>query len=296
MTLPPGFQLAPAKINLALHVVGQRADGYHLLDSLVVFTAAGDRVAVAAGGPSLTVTGPFAGGVPADGTNLCLRAAHAVGMDAAITLHKALPVASGIGGGSADAAAVLRALGRVPDRPETLGADVPVCLLSQPALMRGVGEVIIPVSGLPVLHLVLVNPGVALSTPAVFAALQRRHNPPLPDLPAGAGATGLVAWLAACRNDLQPPAIGLAPGIADALDALTAYGALLARMSGSGATCFGVFPDAGAAAAAASFIAAAQPGWWVTATPTLPGLPPSTPRARLPRVTRGMRVRCCVWV
>ncbi len=271
------FELAPAKINLALHVTGRRADGYHLLNSLVVFTAAGDRVAVAAGGPSLTVTGPFAAGVPVDGTNLCLRAAHAVGVDAAITLDKALPVASGIGGGSADAAAVLRALGRVPDRPESLGADVPVCLLSQPALMRGVGEVVIPVPGLPVLHLVLVNPGVGLSTPAVFAALRSRDNPPLPDLPAGADADGLVAWLAGCRNDLQPPAIGLAPGIADALDALTAQGALLARMSGSGATCFGVFPDADAAAAAADLVAAAQPRWWVTPTATLPGLPPADP-------------------
>ncbi len=215
--------------------------------------------------------------MPADGTNLCLRAAHAVGVDAAITLDKALPVASGIGGGSADAAAVLRALGRVPDRPESLGADVPVCLLSQPALMRGVGEVVIPVPGLPVLHLVLVNPGVGLSTPAVFAALRSRDNPPLPDLPAGADADGLVAWLAGCRNDLQPPAIGLAPGIADALDALTAQGALLARMSGSGATCFGVFPDADAAAAAADLVAAAQPRWWVTPTATLPGLPPADP-------------------
>lgn len=275
MTFSPGAHLAPAKINLTLHVVGRRPDGYHLLESLVVFTSVGDRVTVAPGAPSLTVTGPFAAGVPTDESNLCLQAARAVGVDAAITLHKVLPVASGIGGGSADAAAVLRAVGQVPKRPELLGADVPVCLLSRPALMRGVGEIVIPVAGLPVLHLVLVNPGVAVATPAVFAALQHRDNPALPGLPAGADAAGLVAWLAACRNDLQAPATRVAPVIAHALDALAGQGATLARMSGSGATCFGVFPTAAAATRAAAAIATAQPGWWVAPTQTLPGLPPA---------------------
>ena len=267
---------APAKINLALHVTGRRADGYHLLDSLVVFTELGDRVTVAPGTPSLRITGPFADDLPFTGDNLCLRAARSVGADAAITLYKALPVASGIGGGSADAAAVLRALGRRPAAPEALGADVPVCLASVPARMRGLGEIVDPLPGIPALHLVLVNPRVPVSTPEVFRALHRRDNPGLPEPPAGADAALLVEWLKAARNDLQSPAIGLAPVIADALAALADAGAALARMSGSGATCFGIFPDAAAALRAARSIAAARPGWWVVDTRTLPS--PARPR------------------
>lgn len=263
---------APAKINLALHVTGRRADGYHLLDSLVVFTGLGDRVTVAPGPASLSVTGPFADAVPTGEENLCLRALRHVGMQAAVTLEKNLPPASGIGGGTADAAAVLRALGAAPDRPETLGADLPACLLSRPLRMQGVGERITPVA-LPDLHLVLVNPRVETPTPAVFAALDRRDNAPLPDLPALADAAALTGWLSATRNDLQPPALGLRPVIADCLAALSAQGARLARMSGSGATCFGIFADAYAAQGAAQAIAAAQPGWWVRATVTIPGLP-----------------------
>lgn len=267
---------APAKINLALHVTGRRADGYHLLDSLVVFTELGDRVTVAPGPLSLTVTGPFAADLPVDGDNLCLRAARSVGADCAITLHKTLPVASGIGGGSADAAAVLRALLRRPSRPEALGADVPVCLAGIPARMRGVGEVIDPLPGLPALDLVLVNPRVALSTPAVFTALDRRDNPPMPEVPNAPDAAGLTEWLADTRNDLQPAAIRLAPAVAEALSALKAAGARLARMSGSGATCFGIFEGETAAKAAAAAIAAAHPRWWVMATRTLPS--PAAPR------------------
>lgn len=278
---PPGpvpvrDEPAPAKINLALHVTGRRADGYHLLDSLVVFTELGDRVTVAPGTPSLRITGPFADDLPFTGDNLCLRAARSVGADAAITLYKALPVASGIGGGSADAAAVLRALGRRPAAPEELGADVPVCLASVPARMRGLGEIVDPLPGIPALHLVLVNPRVPVSTPEVFRALHRRDNPGLPDPPEGADAALLVEWLKAARNDLQSPAIGLAPVIADALAALADAGAALARMSGSGATCFGIFPDAAAALRAARSIAAARPGWWVVDTRTLPS--PARPR------------------
>ncbi|GLS81730.1 4-diphosphocytidyl-2-C-methyl-D-erythritol kinase [Paracoccus marinus] len=278
---PPGpvpvrDEPAPAKINLALHVTGRRPDGYHLLDSLVVFTELGDRVTVAPGPPSLRITGPFADDLPVTGDNLCLRAARSVGADAAITLYKALPVASGIGGGSADAAAVLRALGRRPAAPEALGADVPVCLASVPARMRGLGEIVDPLPGVPALHLVLVNPRVPVSTPEVFRALRRRDNPGLPDLPAGGDAALLVEWLKATRNDLQPPAIGLAPVIADALAALVDAGAALARMSGSGATCFGIFPDAAAALRAAQSIAAVRPGWWIADTRTLPS--PARPR------------------
>lgn len=263
---------APAKINLALHVTGRRADGYHLLDSLVVFTALGDRVTVAPGPASLSVTGPFADAVPTGEDNLCLRALRHVGAEATVTLDKHLPPASGIGGGTADAAAVLRGLGVTVERPETLGADLPACLLSRPLRMQGMGERITPVD-LPDLHLVLVNPRVEIPTPAVFAALDRRDNASLPDLPALPDAAALVGWLADTRNDLQPPALGLRPVIADCLAALSAQGARLARMSGSGATCFGIFADASAAGGAAQAIAVAQPGWWVRATVTIPGLP-----------------------
>lgn len=267
--------LAPAKINLALHVTGRRADGYHLLDSLVVFTALGDRVQVTpAAETSLTVTGPFADAVPAGADNLCLRALEAVGARAHVVLDKQLPPASGIGGGTADAAAVLRALGRSPARPETLGADLPACLLSRPLRMRGVGELIQPLA-LPVLHLVLVNPRVETPTPAVFAALDRRDGSPLPGPVPAADPETLLRWLAHTRNDLQPPALALRPVIGDCLAALAAQGAQFARMSGSGATCFGVFPDASAAQAAARAILAASPGWWVRPTATLPGLSPA---------------------
>lgn len=263
---------APAKINLALHVTGQRADGYHLLDSLVVFTELGDRVTVKPGPAALAVTGPFADAVPPGEENLCLRALRHVGAEAAVTLDKHLPPASGIGGGTADAAAVLRALGQVPERPEALGADLPACLLSRPLRMQGVGEAVTPVD-LPLLHLVLVNPRVEIPTPAVFAALERRDGTPLPHLPRLADQASLVDWLKDTRNDLQPPATRLQPVIADCLAALATQGAQLARMSGSGATCFGVLADASAAQGAAQAIAAAQPGWWVRATVTIPGLP-----------------------
>ena len=269
----PG-QPAPAKINLALHVTGRRADGYHLLDSLVVFTALGDRVTVSPGALSLTVTGPFADAVPPGDDNLCLRAARMVGAEAAITLEKHLPPASGIGGGTADAAAVLRALGRTPGGPEALGADLPACLLSRPLRMQGVGEVLTPLA-LPPLHLLLVNPRVEVPTPAVFAALDRRDNPGLPPLPAAPDAVALTDWLRRTRNDLQSAAIRLAPVIADTLAALDQAGATFFRMSGSGATCFGIFPDAAAARAAQGRVAAAQPDWWVRATDTIAGLSPA---------------------
>lgn len=272
-------EAAPAKINLALHVTGRRADGYHLLDSLVVFTALGDRVTIEPDGtgPHLEITGPFAGALPVTEDNLCLRAARAIGGTGTITLEKHLPIASGIGGGSADAAAVLRAYGVRPAHPEALGADVPVCLAARPARMRGVGELLDDVPPLPVLPLVLVNPGVAVATPTVFAALGCTDNPPLPDLPAGGALTraALLDWLAGTRNDLEPPALALAPVIATALDALRGAGAAFARMSGSGATCFGIFTDAAAAETARARIAAAHPGWWVAATETLAGAGPA---------------------
>ncbi len=263
-------RLARAKINLALHVTGRRADGYHLLDSLVAFADFGDLITVErAPGLSLTVTGPMGAGLSSGPDNLVVRAAQAMGgAGAAITLEKHLPVASGIGGGSADAAATLLALAELwgCDVPSgravlDLGADVPVCLVGHAARMRGIGEVITPLS-LPPAYVVLVNHGQALSTADVFRTLDRRDNPPLPEPPLFADAQDLAAYLRTCRNDLQAPACALCPGLVSVIAALEAQsGCLLARMSGSGATCFGLFADKSPADAAA--IALSGQGWWV---------------------------------
>jgi len=270
---------APAKINLALHVTGQRSDGYHLLDSLVAFVDLGDQIIAApAVQSSLTVTGPFAEGVPADGTNLVLKAAALAGRPMALTLDKHLPPASGIGGGSADAAATLRAAARLGIQPVTadqalsLGADVPVCLRSKPVRMSGIGEGLTPVV-MPALHLVLVNPRVEVSTPEVFARLERKDNMPMPDkLPRWPDTLAFVDWLSTQRNDLERPAVKLVPEIAAALAALAlAPKVQMVRMSGSGATCFGLFEDRLSADAAAAQMAASNPWWWVKSASTLPG-------------------------
>lgn len=264
---------APAKINLSLHVTGRRADGYHLLDSLVVFAAFGDKIQIHPGPLSLTITGPFASGLATADDNLCLQAARLAGGIGAITLHKNLPVASGIGGGSADAAAVLRGFDAYPAQPEVLGADVPVCLAGRPVRMRGLGEILDPIPTLPELALVLVNPGKGLSTPQVFRALASRDNAPMPDqLPDFPDTSTLIDFLRECRNDLEAPAITLMPEIATCLEALRDQGALLARMSGSGATCFGIFPDMASANRAAEIMADAArgQGWWVVATGLAP--------------------------
>lgn len=274
---PELVEHAPAKLNLALHVVGRRADGYHLLDSLVGFGGVGDEVRLSPGPLSLRIDGPFAGGLNADDDNLCLRAARLAGAEAAIRLTKNLPVASGIGGGSADAAAVLRGLARMgyplPDAPETLGADVPVCLLSGAARMQGVGEVVTPLPALPPVPLVLVNPGIGVSTPQVFAAMRCRDNPPLPKIPAFRAMADLVGWLINTRNDLERPARGIVPVIGQVLDALAATGAGFARMSGSGATCFGLYDRPAHASDAAERLK--QHGWWAVtselAPPRAPG-------------------------
>lgn len=270
---------APAKINLCLHVTGRRADGYHLLDSMVVFAGVGDRVsATLADPPSLSVEGPMAAGLSGEGDNLVLRAARAMGVSARIVLEKHLPVSSGIGGGSADAAATLRLLSRLSGRPLpdagavlALGADVPVCLAGRPVRMTGIGEGLAPLPPLPQVWLVLANPGVAVATPAIFRALARADNAPLPrDLPRLKTAAELAAFLTMQRNDLEPPAITLEPVIGRVKAALTAQtGCLIARMSGSGATCFGLFADPLSANAAARAIRAAEPGWWVADAPLL---------------------------
>ncbi|MBA83376.1 MAG: 4-(cytidine 5'-diphospho)-2-C-methyl-D-erythritol kinase [Rhodobacteraceae bacterium] len=257
---------APAKVNLTLHVTGQRADGYHLLDSLVVFADVGDWLTVAPGPMGLRVTGPRAAGVPADARNLAWKAAELMGVPAAITLEKHLPAAAGIGGGSSDAAAVLRALRdqtgqEIPDQGLSLGADLPICVQASVGYMRGIGEQIAPVAGLPKLAAVLVNPGVEVPTGAVFDGLARKDNPPMQPLGDG---VDLIGWLRAQRNDLEPPACAARPVIAQVLEAIGATaGCQLARMSGSGATCFGLYADTAAAEAAAA--ALARPGWWVRA-------------------------------
>nr|WP_073134774.1 4-(cytidine 5'-diphospho)-2-C-methyl-D-erythritol kinase [Roseomonas rosea] len=271
-------ELAPAKINLHLHVTGRRADGYHLLDSLVVFAGAADEVMVEPGeGHSLRLGGPEAGALAAEPDNLVLRAARllaeAAGRDlpgAALLLEKRLPVASGIGGGSADAAAALRALNRfwglgmagpaLEALALRLGADVPVCVASRPTRMQGVGEVLSAAPGLPAFGMVLANPRVSLATPGIFAARTGPFSPPAV-LPARwADAAALAEALRALRNDLEPPAISLCPPIAGVLEALSALpGALMARMSGSGATCFALFADAAAAEHAAMLL---PPAWW----------------------------------
>lgn len=267
-------EAAPAKINLALHITGHRSDGYHLLDSLVVFADAGDAVCVRrADAVSLTVTGPMAEGVPEGADNAVLRAAALMGVTATITLEKHLPTAAGIGGGSSDAAACLRALARLagvalPAEALSLGADVPVCLLARAARMRAIGEDVEPVGGLPVLDAVLVNPRLPVATQHVFARLARRDNPAMPDaLPRCRDTVDCARWLAVQRNDLEAPARAICPQIGGVLERLRrAEDCALARMSGSGATCFGLYPDSATARRAAARIAAERPDWWVVAT------------------------------
>jgi len=275
------IERAPAKVNLTLQVTGRRADGYHELESLVVFADVGDVLKIEpADVLTLTVDGPFAAGLAGEGDNLVLRAARALAdraanaPGAAMTLTKNLPVASGIGGGSADAAAALRGLARLwgvalaPDERAalalSLGADVPVCLRGEPVIMSGIGETLLPVPAVPPLWLLLVNPGVAVSTPAVFKELAGTFSMvPVPRLPAPDPA-GFIAWVAARGNDLEAPACRLAPTVGAVLAALRQRpDCLLARMSGSGATCFGLFSDEAGARNAAAAVAAPNPDWWV---------------------------------
>lgn len=276
-------QPAPAKINLFLHVGDKRADGYHALQSLVAFTAAGDTLTFAPGeGISLAIDGPFGAGLSAGDDNLIVRAARALACSkgAAITLTKNLPVASGIGGGSADCAATLRGLnalwGLACGTPvlqktgEGLGSDVPVCITCRPQWMEGRGEIVTELPALPDLPIILVNPGIGVPTGKVFGALRQRRGVGLPLPPAFADANALVAYLKTTANDLEAPAREIAPVIGDVLDFIAGEGALLSRMSGSGATCFGLFATNAAAAKAVSAIKAAHPGWWAVATALTP--------------------------
>ena len=276
---------APAKLNLYLHVLGRRDDGYHLLDSLVAFADIADLVtAHPAERLSLEITGPFASALQGGGAteNLVWRAAVALaaraGIEpkAALTLEKNLPVASGIGGGSSDAAAALKALGELwrldlgerkfQGLAQSLGADVPVCLFGETAWLGGIGEQVAPAPPLPRCAVVLVNPGVSLATPAVFKARTGPFSEPARFETAPADAETLARLLATRRNDLTPPAVAITPAISNVLRALEAEaGVLIARMSGSGATCFALFAEPDAAQAAARRLRAARPAWWVAA-------------------------------
>jgi len=283
---------APAKINLSLRVLGRRADGYHDIESLAVFADVCDRLTLALGGAlTLTVSGPSAAQTGADADNLVIKAARALAARVAnlragaFGLEKSIPVAAGLGGGSADAAAALRLLARAnkiaPDDPRlhdaarATGADVPVCLDPQPRLMRGIGDIISAPLPLPRLYAVLVNPGVAVPTKLVFAGWTPAANSARDRAAAADFATTakmqderqLIDWLACQANDLEAPAIALAPTIADVLASLRgSAGCCLARMSGSGATCFALFASAAQTAAAGKNLRAQFPGWWISET------------------------------
>lgn len=275
---------APAKINLALHVTGQRADGYHLLDTLVAFADVGDGIGVEVGTfePQLSVSGPEATPALATDDNIMWQVARRFApTDLGVRMHleKNLPLASGIGGGSADAAAVYRGLRALAgaaglDAPPSaedrarllaIGADVPMCALGQPARIQGIGEVMTPLTTFPSLGVVLINPRQGVSTPAIFGKLAQKDNASLSDVPSGfAGTAYLLDWLAHQRNDLEGPAREVCPAIDAVLVALAAASECrLARMSGSGATCFGLFETRKAAFVAADLLRRAHPDWWV---------------------------------
>lgn len=283
---------APAKVNLSLRVLGRRADGYHELDSLVAFAGVGDELSLSPGEPAgVQISGPFAAGLSTRADNLVLKAERALREEIAglrsgrFHLVKRLPIASGIGGGSADAAAALRLLARLNDlrlsHPALLaaagriGADVPVCLEARARMMGGIGERLGPPLKPPRLFALLVNPGVAVETVAVFRALGLQPGQGYSsgadafepgDLPPATPAA-LIAALAASGNDLEAPARAVAPAIGEVLAVLSALrGCRLARMSGSGATCFALFDDCRASAAAGKRLAKQQRDWWVKPT------------------------------
>jgi len=257
-------ELARAKVNLSLHITGKRADGYHLLDSIVVFPDYGDLLRRNAGG--LSISGPFGPGLSLE-KNLVCDAAALLGCAPNIHLEKNLPIASGIGGGSADAAAALRLLAKedVPDGL-SLGADVPACVISKPLRMQGIGEQLSLLPQLPEYAIVLVNNGEPVSTAAVFAALDATDNPPGMALPRGLNTAEFFSFIASLRNDMQPAALKISQGISEVLASLKSQpSCALARMSGSGGTCFGLFETLAEAERAAEDIRRRQSDWWVVA-------------------------------
>ena len=282
---------APAKVNLTLRVFGRRADGYHDIESLAAFADVGDRLALTPGDAlTLTVVGPSAAQTGAEADNLVTKAARALaaripGLCAgAFRLQKNLPVAAGLGGGSADAAAALRLLAKAnklaPDDPRlrdaarATGADVPVCLDPRARLMRGIGEILSAPLPLPRLHALLVNPGVAVPTKLVFSGWRPSANPiraldSTADfaVPKMQNEDQFLDWLASEANDLEVSAIALEPAVAEVLASLrAATGCRLARMSGSGATCFALFASAAETATASQKLRKRFPDWWISET------------------------------
>jgi len=294
----PETILAPAKVNLTLRIIGRRPDGYHELESLVAFAPFGDRITLRPGAPlDLEVSGPMAAGAGPLTDNLVLRAARALaerieGLTlGGFALVKHLPAGAGLGGGSADAAAALRLIAkinhlalddaRVHDAARVTGADVPVCLDPRPRVMRGIGDILSAPLALPDLGILIVHPGIAVPTAPVFRALglnpgQRCAPPPPAPFPfpspssgrenSSEGRAALLAWLASERNDLEAAAIAITPPIAEVLGVIAGLsGCRLARMSGSGSACFGLFDSAQEAAAAAQRLESERPSWWVRA-------------------------------
>ncbi len=290
--------LARAKVNLYLHVLGRRDDGYHLLDSLVVFADLCDEVTASASNDlALEIDGPFAAGLAADRSNLVLRAARSLRESlglregAALRLTKNLPIASGIGGGSADAAAallVLAELWHVDPAPAllarialSLGADVPVCLAGRASFVGGIGEEIQPVGRLPQAWLLLVNPGVAISTQAVFGARSGAFSTPARWADPPQDFAGLLAYLEGTRNDLTEGATMLTSAITHVLEKVRALrNCALARLSGSGATCFGLFETEQAAKDAEAELRRHHPNWWARATALASHFPSPSGRER----------------
>ncbi|MCG3269372.1 4-(cytidine 5'-diphospho)-2-C-methyl-D-erythritol kinase [Yoonia sp. I 8.24] len=273
--------IAPAKVNLTLHVTGQRDDGYHLLDSLVVFAGVCDQLsATITPDLKISVHGPFSGGVPTDESNLMMRAAQVLRRvrgvidGASLTLEKHLPHAAGIGSGSSDAAITLAMLAELwgvapleADHPAVaaLGADVPVCLAApNPMRMSGIGEELTPVPQLPACAIVLVRPKVAVPTAQVFAKMTNKNDAPMTPMPDGADYDAFVAWLREQRNDMQAAAQAIAPEISTVLAKLNSLpGVSVAGMSGSGATCFGLVKDMATARHVARIVQVSQMDWWV---------------------------------
>jgi 4-diphosphocytidyl-2-C-methyl-D-erythritol kinase len=279
-------RLAPAKVNLFLHVAGPSADGFHPLCSLMAFVDMGDEIALTPGGEGLRIMGRFAEGLDGEADNLVLRARDtllaAAGRvaDFGLTLDKRLPVASGLGGGSSDAAATLRLVrdhlgleltdDDLRSLAGALGSDTPACVAHEPVIATGRGDVLAPAPAFADLPAVLVNPGVASPTGPVYRAYDEAVSPQgddLPDWPRGLTTAGAVAaFLATCRNDLQAPAINLQPAIAGVLTALGAEPETrLARMSGSGATCFALCDTPDSAARLAGRLSASHSSWWIRA-------------------------------
>jgi len=284
-------RIAKAKINLCLHVVGKRADGFHELQSLVTFAEFGDELSHIAfagdpAGDSLQISGPFSQFLDGTKDNLVMQALRAfreqwpdrLVHDAAFFLTKNLPIASGIGGGSADAAAMLKILSSLANPPvepdillkiaADLGSDIAVCLLEKTSIMQGRGENISPLERFPTLFAVLVNPGIQISTPKIFSGLAATKNPKMPTITNGfASIDQLVHWLGMTANDLEEPAIKLVPQIGDIIEEFQKNSLCrFSRMSGSGATVFALFDNMERAKTAAKLISNKWPKFWVQPT------------------------------